>query len=476
MESAIWVSLLYGIVSFYLLYLMIYATFQFISVAMGALTLHERQRLQRVRKKLGGDLDIPVSILVPAYNEEVTILASVESLLSLDYGQYEIIVVDDGSKDATSEKMVNHFRMSPISRPIRITLPCQPEKAVYEARIGKVKLTLITKHNGGKGDALNMGINASQNPYFLCIDADSMLQRDTLTRIVQPVLEDDAVVAVGGMIRAAQSVILSNGIVKDFFMPVHPLVAMQIVEYDRSFLASRILMDQFNGNLIISGALGLFRKDVVVSAGGYATNTLGEDMELVLKLHVYCRNNKREYAIRYEPSAVCWSQVPFSIRDIRRQRRRWHLGLFQSLMKYRQVMGSSKYGLAGYVSFTYYLLYELLSPIIELFGLLVVALMAILGVLDAGFTLQLFLIYGLFGALLSVTAFFQRTYTQNLKLRPRDVLYAIMACVAESVFFHYVLAYVRATAFFSYKRRKGQWGVIRRANISGQGKSTEESS
>ncbi|HSK68827.1 MAG TPA: glycosyltransferase [Candidatus Limnocylindria bacterium] len=470
MERAAWQEIFSGIGIFYLVYVLLYAAFMFFSVAAGALRLHERDRMRRARGDLRNDLYFPVSVLVPAYNEEVTILSSIESLLALDYGQYEVIVVDDGSRDGTSARIAEHFRMRRVERPIRKTLPCQPERAVYEAMAGRVKLTLITKENGGKGDALNMGINASQHPYFLCIDADSVLQRDTLMRIVQPVLEDDTTIAVGGMIRAAQSATIVDGVVQDFFMPDEPLIAMQIVEYDRSFLASRILLDRFNGNLIISGALGLFRKDVVVSAGGYATDTLGEDMELVMKLHVFCRNNDRKYRISYEPSAVCWSQVPFHLRDIRHQRRRWHLGLFQSLAKYRQVLTSTRFGLTGLVSYAYYLLYELLSPVVEIFGLLVLAVMSALGILNPIFALQMFVVYTLYGAVMTMTAFFQRIYTQNLRLRLRDVLYAMAACVLESVFFRYVLAYVRATAFISYRKRKRQWGVIRRESIQGGAK------
>lgn len=161
-----------------------------------------------------------------------------------------------------------------------------------------------------------MGINASRYPYFICVDADSMLQKDSLERIVQPAMEDDAVVAVGGLIRVAQCIqIEEDGAALSYHLPWNFLTGMQVMEYDRSFLASRILLDGFNGNMIISGAFGLFKKDVVIAAGGYATDTLGEDMELVAKLHVFCRNNLHRYSIRYEPNAICWSQAPSTLGD-----------------------------------------------------------------------------------------------------------------------------------------------------------------
>ena len=311
-----------------------------------------------------------------------------------------------------------------------------------------------------------MGINAAQYPYFLCLDADSMLQRDSLERIVQPAMEDDSVIAVGGLIRVAQCIHMDEGKVLSYHLPWNLLTSMQVMEYDRSFLASRILLDGFNGNLIISGAFGLFKKDVVVAAGGYANDTLGEDMELVVKLHVFCRNNHLKYAIRYEPNAICWSQAPATLRDLAKQRRRWQLGLFQSLMKYRSMFLSPRFGLVGSVSYLYYLLYELFSPAIEVFGLVTVALAWSVGLLNVPFMIYFYLLFALYGSVLTITAFFQRIYTQNLKVSRQDVLRACVICVVENVFFRFVLDFVRATAFIGYRKRKNQWGQIQRRKHS----------
>lgn len=391
---------------------------------------------------------------------------SVQSLLNLDYRLYEIIVVDDGSKDNTSQVLIDHFHMRQVDQPIRMSVPCQPVEAVYETEETRVRLTLIRKKNGGKGDALNMGINASRFPYFICIDADSMLQRDSLERIVQPAMENDSVVAVGGLIRVAQCVQLEEGNVLSYHLPWNPLTSMQVMEYDRSFLASRILLDSFNGNLIISGAFGLFKKDVVVAAGGYDTHTLGEDMELVVRLHVFCRNNQIPYSIRYEPSAVCWSQAPGSLEDLRKQRRRWHLGLFQSLSKHRRMFLSPRFGLVGTVSYLYYLLYELFSPQIEIFGLFTMILAGFAGLLNVSFMIYFYLLYAIYGAILTMTAFFQRIYTQNLKISRKDVVRACVMCVVENVFFRFFLDFVRATSFVGYRKKKNQWGQIKRQKHS----------
>lgn len=465
------IDVLKGIDVFFLLYLLFYATYLFFSVATGAWCLDRRERMQTIRNEIRHEYYLPVSILVPAHNEEVTIVDSIQSLLELDYRLYEIIVIDDGSTDATAQAILDHFPMHPVKRPIRMSIACNPAQEIYEAEGTRVPLTFIRKKGGGKGDALNLGINASQYPYFLSIDADSMLQRDSLRRIIQPVMGNDKVVAVGGLIRAAQCVHIEGGVVKDHHMPGNPWVGMQVLEYDRSFLASRILLDQFGGNLIISGAFGLFKKDIVVAVGGYDCGTLGEDMELVVHIHAFCRNNRIPYVVGFEPTAVCWSQVPGSLRDLSRQRRRWHLGLFQCLLKYRSMFMRSRYGAVGMLSYLYYLFYELLSPPIELLGWLVMAISAALGLLDVPFMVSFYALYALYGAILTMTAFFQSLHAQKLRISIPDTLKAIVLCVFESVFYRFALDFVRATAFIGYRKRKTKWGTLTRVR---QGRASGE--
>ena len=452
---------------FFLLYLMVYATYLLCSILVGAWKLYETNKMRRIRNEIRHEYYFPVSILVPAYNEEVTIVDSIESLLKLDYRLYEIVIVDDGSKDDTVKVLVEHFKMRKVQQPIRKRLQCAREKEIYVADHLRVPVTLVSKENGGKGDALNMGINVSSYPYFLCIDADSMLQPDSLEKIVQPAMEEDNVVAVGGLVRASQSLKIKDGKRVGYQMPWNLVTSMQIMEYDRSFLAARILLDRFNGNMIISGAFGLFKKDVVIAAGGYDRNTLGEDMELVVRLHVFCRNNKIPYSIRYEPNAVCWSQVPESLGDLRKQRRRWHLGLSQSMEKPRKMFLNPVYGSLGMVSYLYYLLYELLSPFVQLLGWVTMAVSAVAGILNWEFMLQFYLMYTLYNAVLTITIFFQRIYTLNLKISIGDIGKAIIICILENLFFRLFLDVVRVTAFIGYGKRKNQWGRIRRVKQNG---------
>ncbi|MCL2842505.1 MAG: glycosyltransferase [Oscillospiraceae bacterium] len=452
---------LYVVSIFYITYLIIFTTFSFFSILIGAYRLYVSDRMVRFKNKLDHD-DLPVSVLIPAYNESVAIVNSVTSLLALEYQLYEIIVVDDGSEDDTAQKLIDEFDMKLVNRPIDHVLGCQPEEAIYESIVEGVPITLIRKKNGGKGDALNMGINASRYPYFICMDADSRLQTDSLKEIVEPVFEDDTVVAVGGMILISQCVQIEDGRAVRYRLPSNLLVCMQAVEYNRSFLASRIFMDTFNGNLIISGAFGLFKKSTVVAAGGYSPDNLGEDMELVLKLHGFCRNNGMKYRMSYQPSAICLTQAPTSFQDLRTQRRRWHIGLLQSMFSHRRIMFNLKFGLVSFFSYLYYLAYELLSPIIEIFGILTIILAAYMGVLNVGYMVVFLVVYAIFGSIISLSAFSQQIYTQKFRVSLLDMLKTLFLCILEFVFFRYVLVIVRLVAFIRFRKNKNTWGKIKR--------------
>lgn len=450
---------------FFIIYLLVYATYLFASVVYGALNLYKFKNMRIIKNELKHSYYFPISIVVPSHNEEITIVDSIESLLQLDYKLYEVIIVDDGSTDNTSKKIIEHFNMNKVNKPIRKVLQCKEQKETYEVKHGNVQVTLIIKEQGGKGDALNMGINASAYPYFLCIDADSMLQKNSLEKIVQPVLENDNVVAVGGLIRIAQCAQWENGNVVRHHLANNPIVSMQVMEYERSFLASRILLDAFNGNLIISGAYGLFKKDIVIAVGGYDTNTLGEDMELVLKMHLFCRNNKMNYAIRYEPNAICWSQAPENLKGIRSQRTRWHLGLYQCMKKYRHIALNKKYGRLGYISYIYFLLYELFSPQIEFFGLITVLIASCMGILNWRYMIFFYILYLIYGSVITITAFFQRIYSDRIKLSKMDIIKVFILCILENVFFKVYLEFIRFTAFFGYKKKKKRWGVVERSDL-----------
>lgn len=450
---------------FFILYMIGYASFLFLSVTVGSSELYAAKRRNTLKNELQDDYYLPVSIIVPAHNEGVTIEATIRSLLALEYNLYEIIVVDDGSTDDTAEIVRREFNMFRVDRPIQRRIACQPEKAIYETREWKVPIVLVSKQNGGKADALNMGINVCNYPYFLCIDADSVLQYDSLDKIVRPILEDPSTVAVGGAVRPCNGATIENGRVTRYRMPRNLLASMQVLEYDRSFLASRILFDKFNGNIIISGAFGLFMKNLVIAAGGYDHDTMGEDMELVVKLHVFCRETGRPYRIRYAPDAVCWTQVPEKLADLCKQRRRWHIGLFQSMMKHRQILANPKYGAVSFVSYLYFLLYELFSPYIEVLGIFTTLLAFAVDLINVPFMLLFFCIYVVYTAVLSLTAFFARIHTVDMKLYFSDMLKAVGLCAVEVSCLRFIMAWVRMTALIGYRKKKNTWGRIERKTI-----------
>ncbi|MEG1577256.1 MAG: glycosyltransferase family 2 protein [Oscillospiraceae bacterium] len=447
---------------FFVIYLIGYSTFLFLSVAFGATELYQRRKNERLKSILHHEIYIPITIIVPAHNEETTIVDTVRTLLEQDYPLFEIIMVDDGSTDRTAEFLIEQFQMALTPRPVRRVIPCKEESAIYEAKRNNVDITLVQKENGGKADTLNLGINISKYPYFICIDADSMLQKNSLFEISKPMMEDDSVVACGGQIAISNGVKLADGMVKDYRMPKKMIEAMQVLEYERSFLASRVFMNHFNGNLIISGAFGMFKKSTVVLAGGYDSSTMGEDMELVVKLHAFCRANNLPYSLQYVPDAICWSQVPGSLPDLMRQRRRWHIGLFESLTKYKNVVGKKEYGLMGTVSFLYFWIYELLSPYIEIFGLLTIGLSFAINLINVPFMLLFFGIYAGFACILTLTSFFTRLYMQNMRITLGDTLKVILLCGFELVGLRFILMFVRANALLGYKKNKNVWGKMSR--------------
>lgn len=442
---------------FFVLYLAGYSTFLFASVLVGSNQLFTDIKKRQLHNEIHHDYYVPISIIVPAYNEEVTILQTVRSLQRLDYHTYEIIVVNDGSKDNTAELLIDAFDLHKVQRPIRQQVKCKNQISVYEGSANGIPITLINKENGGKADSINMGINASKYPYFVCMDADSILERDSLTKIATPVLENQNVIAVGSMIRISNDSVFQDGRLVQLRLPKKLVAAFQVLEYERSFLASRILLDKFNANLIVSGAFGLFRKDAVINVGGYQVGSMGEDMEMIVKLHAYNRANKLPYSIKYAYDAVCWTQAPERLRDLLKQRKRWHIGLLQSLVKH--------VSLISFGSYIYYLLYELLSPVIELAGILVTILAYCFGLLNLRYMIVLFLVYALFGSMLTIISFMARNFLSDVRVRKRDLVKAILLCVPENIFLRFLLAWTRLFSILFYRGGKTKWGAIKRYKI-----------
>ena len=444
---------------FFVVYLIGYASFLFVSVLSGSNETFESMKKKQLRNEIHHDYFVPITVIVPAYNEEVTITETVKSLLKLDYKSFEIVVVNDGSTDRTGEIVAEQFDLHLVQRPIRRQLDCKEIVSIYEG-IGanRIEITLINKKNGGKADSINMGINASKFPYFVCMDADSILEKDALKKIAIPILENQDVIAVGSMVRICNDSVFKDGELVELRMPKKIIPAFQVLEYERSFLSSRILLDKFNANLIVSGAFGLFKKDAVLAVGGYKNNCMGEDMEIIMKLHEYCRSNHLSYAIKYAYDAVCWTQCPERLRDLIKQRKRWHIGLIQSMTKHSRVMSLGSY--------FYYLFYEMLSPLIELFGFICTLLAYFIGIINLPVTIAIFVIYAAFGALLTVISFTTRNFLSKRKVRFGDIVKAFLLCIPENVFLRFVLSWTRMVAPLFMRGKKTKWGSIQRVKIN----------
>lgn len=356
--------------------------------------------------------------------------------------------------------------MERVERPIRHLIQCQPEEEIYECPNQKVPITLIRKKNGGKADSLNAGINAARYPWFICMDADSILQHDSLEKIVRPVLEDENVIAVGGSVRPANGVVIKKGHVIKYRLPRNIIARMQSLEYARSFLAARILLDKINANMIISGAFGLFEKKTVIAVGGYDNSTMGEDMELVVRLHEFSRMNRKPYKIDFAQDAICWSQTPEKLSELGKQRKRWQRGLFQCMWGHRKMLANPRYGAVGLLSYLYFLLYELLSPFIELLGVLTMVLSVMMDMLNVKFMLVFLAYYALYGILLTLTAYFSRIYTIDQRFSFRELILAITACFFETTFLRFYLEFVRVTAFVGYKKNKLNWDKLERKKMN----------
>jgi cellulose synthase/poly-beta-1,6-N-acetylglucosamine synthase-like glycosyltransferase len=402
----------------------------------------------------------PVSIIVPAYNEEATIAASVRSFLALRYPLFEVVVVNDGSKDRTIEVLREEFDLWESDQPVRMQLDTKPIRTIYASPTER--LVLVDKENGGKADALNTGICAANYPLVCCIDADIILEEDALLRVARPMIESSRVVAVGGIIRVANGCEIESGRVVDIKTPRNHLATFQVVEYLRAFLAGRTGWSVINGLLIISGAFGMFRRRDFIEAGGYAHDTVGEDMEVVTRMHKNLKEKGESYRISFVPDPVAWTEVPETMRVLRRQRDRWHRGLMDTLVRHRKMLLNPRYGTVGLLAMPYFVLFEFLGPVIELLGYLALLLGLLLGIVDVQFALAFFVVAVGLGTLLSVAAVFLEELRLNRYPRWLDILKLTLYGVLENFGYRQLNAVWRAWAIVSFLRNNQSWGAMER--------------
>ncbi len=401
----------------------------------------------------------PISVLMPAHNEAATIVESVHSVLSLDYPQHELIVVNDGSTDDTMDRLVREFGLVKRSLVFRRSLDYQGAIRGMYRSAAYPNLTVVDKEHAGKSEALNGAINVARYPLFCTIDADTLFQENALLRVVRPFLEDpDRVVAVGGQVRVANGCHVERGRVAEPRLPSSILAAFQVVEYLRSFVASRLGLSSLNNLLLLSGVFSLFRKDVVIEAGGYRSDVVTEDMELILRLHRRMRESGRPYNIVFLPDPICWTEVPEQLGALARQRNRWHRGLIQSLWKHRSIFWSRHSGSLRWIGMPYYFFFELLGPIIELLGYIIIPIAYFLGFLSPLWFWAFLFLSVTSGAFLSISAVLLEELSFGLYRSWGDFALMIAIGVIENFSYRILTLFFRLGAVLDIILGRGGWG------------------
>jgi cellulose synthase/poly-beta-1,6-N-acetylglucosamine synthase-like glycosyltransferase len=438
----------------------------FTVIAWSTITGHLRRRAySAVDEAFASPLTPSISVVLPAYNEEKGIVESVRSLLALRYPDHEVIVVNDGSSDATLARLRQAFELVPIRKALRDSLPTAPIRAVYASR-RHPELWVVDKDNGGKADALNCGLNAAQHPYVCVADADAMLEEDALLRVAKPVLDDpELVAAAGGIVRIANGCTIDHGRVVTVGVPRSSLATLQVVEYFRAFLVGRTGWSRLGSLLIISGAFGLFNRTVVEAVGGWSTRTVGEDLELVVRLHGYLRARGEEYRIEFVPDPVCWTESPEDLRTLSRQRRRWQRGLAEALWAHRRLVANPRYGSLGMFAIPYFVVFELIGPIVQVLGYPVVIVAFLMGAVSVEFLAAFLLMSVLLGILLSVSALALEEFSFRRHVRDRDVAKLLLYAVLENFGYRQLNDFWRVQAFYDLARRRRHWGEMRRRGL-----------
>jgi cellulose synthase/poly-beta-1,6-N-acetylglucosamine synthase-like glycosyltransferase len=410
---------------------------------------------------LSSTLSPTISILAPAYNEEATIETSLRALLALQYPNLEIIVISDGSKDRTVQVLIERFSLVPVKTIYEQRIKTKTVRTLYRSS-AYPGLVVVDKENGGKADALNVGLSFARGELVCAMDADTLIEGDGLQRMVRPFLYATDVVATGGTIRVVNGSEVKHGRVMKASVPTKLLPGIQVVEYLRAFLFGRLGWNRLGGNIIISGAFGLFRRDAVVNAGGYLHDTVGEDMELVLRLKRLSYQNGGPGKIAFVPDPVAWTEVPETAAVLGRQRDRWHRGLADVLWRHRGMMFNPRYGITGLFVFPYYVFIELLAPVIEVVGLVTLGLGLALGMLDWRFAALFYLTaYGLGTALTVLTLILEDlSFHRYETFRDRGLLFwwALM----ENIGYRQMTVYWRLRGLWKFIRGRKEWGVMER--------------
>jgi poly-beta-1,6-N-acetyl-D-glucosamine synthase len=417
-----------------------------------------------------------ISIIAPAFNESKSIIDNIRTLLSLYYNNFDVIIVNDGSTDDTFQKIVQAFELVKVNYYFDYRIPCERIKGVYKSDNPSYnRLTVIDKNNGGKADSLNAGINISRNTLFVTIDADSIIETDSVLKLVKPFLEEKErkVIGTGGVIRIVNSCDIERGHIREIKLPEQILPRLQVLEYTRAFLLGRMAWSHLDGLMLISGAMGMFDRETVIMAGGYSTKTVGEDMELVLRMRRFKAERDEKYEVTYIPDPLCWTEAPSDFKSMRKQRTRWTRGLIESLWTHRRIFMNPNYGRLGILGYPYWFLFEWASPLIAFSGFIYTIYLAISHKLNLPFFLLLFLFVYTFAVSLSVWAVLFEEITFHKYGRKRDVLRLLASSLLEPFFYpmHTLFALIGNIEALGGKQG---WGKAKRSGFEKKKKSSRK--
>ena len=425
---------------------------------------HERE-YEPVYQPFGSQFLPGVAVIAPAYNEAETIVDNVRSLLAVKYADKEVIVVNDGSTDDTFDRLDAEYDLRPIDADYPLKIPTERVRGIYRSAVTE-ELLVVDKENGGKSDALNAGVWITEQQLFCAIDADSIVDRDGLLEVVQPFLEAPReTVATGGAVWAANGCEIENGVIQSFAPPSNSLADIQVVEYVRAFYAGRLGLSRLNALIIISGAFGVFRTDIVREIGGYRHDTVTEDLDLVLRIHRHAAETDRDYRVEFVAEPIVWTEVPESVRTLGRQRRRWYRGLVESLVTHREMIGDRRYGRIGTYAMPSYVLVEALGPLIEGLGYVVVPAAFVLGVLNFEFFILYFLLTTGIGVFLSWFSVLTVVGRFSRYEGVRQILVLLGAGVLENFGYRQWKTLIAWRGLIEYLRGDQSWGDMERSGF-----------
>ena len=405
-----------------------------------------------------------ISLIAPAYNEGLTIIENVKSLMSIMYNNYEVVIINDGSKDDTLQKMISAFNLVKVPFDLQTSVSTKPVRGIYKStnRAFK-KLMVVDKENGGKADALNVGLNISKQQLVACIDVDCIIEPDALLKMVKPFLEDPKrVIAAGGVVRIANSCIIEEGRLIEVRLPERFIPRVQVLEYMRAFLLGRMAWSKLNGLMLISGAFGIFRRDIAVAAGGYNHNTVGEDMELVVRMRKHMYDLKTDHKVVYIPDPLCWTEAPSNYQILGRQRNRWARGTFETLKIHKDIFFNRKYGLLGMVSYPFWYFYEWLSPFVEGAGLIFFFVLAIVGWVKWVYFFCLLAAVYTFALFISTLSLLSEEMSYFKYTHKRDIFKMILVALVEPFWFHPRVVWWSLKGNFDLFKGKKSWGEMTR--------------